>query len=112
MATPADLDDLLPDLEGIEGENLRGLIERAHQIALLTQHPGWPIYADYLIGLTTSAQTRIFEGHVQDMEEYRKLVGFISGIREALQASDKLQGTIQALREQAAEDAEDVDSWP
>lgn len=103
------LEDLLPDLEGLEEQATRELLERAHQINQLTQHPGWAVFCDYLIALTTPVQVAVLEGKVRSEEDYRERVGFIRGVRTAMLAPDRLAGQVQAMHEQALDDMEDVE---
>ena len=101
--------DLLPDLEGVEDKELRDLVERAHRIAQLTQHPGWQEFCDYLLSCSKTAQNRLCDGYVADMEEYKKLTGYLDGIREALYAGDKLAATVRRKHEQVFEYSEEVE---
>jgi hypothetical protein len=103
------LRDVLPDLEGVEDKELRDLIERAHRVAQLTQHPGWPEFYDYLVSVSMSAQNRLCDGYVTSMEEYNRLVGKIEGIREAIFATDKLNDLVRRKHEQAFEYMEEVE---
>lgn len=75
-----------PDLQGAEGEELRKLVERAYQIELLTQHPGWPLFRDWLIHLSTSSQNFILSGACKSLDEYREKTGFVKGLRAAMDA--------------------------
>jgi hypothetical protein len=95
-------DDMLPDLEGLEEQAARELLERAHQIAQLSQHPGWSVYCDYLVAQTISLQTRILDGRCTSFEDYKEKTGRVAGIRLALEAPNKLDEQIRVMREQAA----------
>ena len=99
-----ELQDLRPDLEGTDRSELHALIERAHQIELLTQHPGWAFFRDYLIGLTTSTQNYILSGHCKSFDEYRDKTGFVKGLRAAMDAPTILferVGRLQAELDEA-----------
>jgi hypothetical protein len=93
MATRAEgvqFDGLRPDLDGNLDKELHALIERAHQIEMLTQHPGWPLFSDYIIGLTTSIQNLILSGGCKTLEEYRERTGYVRGLHAAVQAPSVL----------------------
>lgn len=81
-----ELQDLRSDLEGTPDAELYAMIERAHQIELLTQHPGWPLFRDWLIHLSTSSQNFILSGACKSLDEYREKTGFVKGLRAAMDA--------------------------
>jgi len=92
--------DLREDLEGTPEADLRALIERAHQIESMTQHPGWSYYRDYLIHLTTGTQRYVLDGRCKNLDEYRDKTGFIKGIQEAIDAPAKLLSHVAILQAQ------------
>lgn len=95
-------DSVRDDLEGLGGEEqLRAWVEQAAQIEEMTRHPGWVYMVDYLIRLTTSMQTRMFEGKCSDIEEYRYLAGKIAGLRTAMDAPAQLFESVKRQQEQA-----------
>ena len=96
-----DFQDLLPDLEGTEQKELHALIERAHQIELLTQHPGWPLFRDYLINLTTSSQNFILSGACKSFDEYRDKTGYVKGLRAAMDAPHLLLERVARMQAEA-----------
>lgn len=100
MQGSPEFDGLLPDLEGLDEQNLRDLIERSHQIHLLTQHPGWVYFRDYLVALTGSAQNMILSGSCKTYEDYRAKTGYVSGVRAALEAPDRLIERVRRLQEE------------
>jgi hypothetical protein len=100
MSNP-ELQDLRPDLEGIESAELRALVERAYQIELLTQHPGWPFFRDYLVGLTTGIQNYIFSGSCKDIEDYRERTGYVRGLRAAMDAPHTLLERVTRMQAEA-----------
>jgi len=100
----SELEDLLPDLEGTGDAELHALIERAHQIELLTQHPGWPLLADYLTHLTIQTQSYVLGGNCKTLEDYAAKTGFVRGLQEALDAPVKLLRRVALI--QAERDAQ------
>lgn len=96
-----ELQDLRPDLQGAEGEELRKLVERAYQIELLTQHPGWPLFRDYLANLTTGSQNYILSGACKSIEDYRDRTGFVKGLRTAMDAPKTLLAQVSRLQAEA-----------
>lgn len=92
-------DDVLEDLDGLEEHELRELIERAHQIELLTKHKGWGFLQDYLVALTTTHQRKILSGGCRNIEEYRVETGFVRGLQASLDAAEKLQSRIASMRQ-------------
>jgi len=104
-----DLEDLLPDLEGLDEQYERALLEKAHRIAQLSQHPGWAEYCDYLVRLTEGLQLRILEGKCRSFDEYKEMTGRVAGMRKAMKAPDELAAQVQALHEQAIINEEEVE---
>lgn len=98
-ATDPAFDYLRDDLEGLDEGELHDLIERAQQINALTNHPGWLFLQDYLVSLTTTSQKRILSGGCKNIEEYRVQTGYVRGLQASLEAVDKLQARIAAMRE-------------
>jgi hypothetical protein len=96
-----ELTDLRPDLEGTASAELHQLIERAHQIELLTQHPGWPLFRDYLIGLSMSSQNYILSGACKNLDEYRDKTGFVKGLRAAMDAPSTLLERVSRMQAEA-----------
>lgn len=99
--TEHELQDLRPDLEGAESAELHALIERAYQIELLTQHPGWPLFRDYLIGLSTGSQNYILSGACKSIEDYRDRTGFVKGLRTAMDAPSLLLDRVARMQAEA-----------
>lgn len=98
----AEFNGVRPDLEGMDDRDLHELIERAHQIELLTHHPGWHFYVDYLSSLTMHLQTVVLSGRCTDIEDYRKKTGVVEGMRIAMDAPKNLLARVadrQAIRE-------------
>lgn len=103
METPAEFNGVRPDLEGDEEtKKLHELIERTHKIEQLTQHPGWPLYVDYLTSLTVSLQQLILSGRCTDIEDYRRKTGVVEGLRTAIESPKILVDRI--VRAQAERD--------
>lgn len=98
-----ELRDLRPDMEGIEGAELHALVERAYQIELLTQHPGWPLFRDYLIALTKGSQNYILNGSCRTIEDYRDRTGFVKGLRAAMDAPSVLLDRVSRMQAEADE---------
>lgn len=96
-----ELQDLQPDLQGTPEAELHALIERAHQIELLTQHPGWPLFRDYLIGLSTASQNYILSGACKNLDEYRDKTGFVKGLRMAMDAPHLLLERVARMQAEA-----------
>ena len=93
-----ELADLKPDLEGEEDQRLRELIERASVVEALSQHPGWPLYVDYLKALSATSQYYVINGNVATIEEYKERVGYLRGIRDAIEAPALLQQRVSRMQ--------------
>jgi hypothetical protein len=93
-----ELDDLRPDLEGTSEQELHQLIERAHQIELLTQHPGWPLFRDYIMGLTVGTQTYVLNGSCKSFDEYAAKAGYVKGLTAAIDAPSVLLRRVAILQ--------------
>ena len=93
-----ELDQVRPDLEGTPEDELRRLIERAHQIEMLTQHPGWSFFRDYLIHMTTTTQRYVLDGRCKSFDEYAAKTGYVRGIQEAIEAPGKLLSQVANLQ--------------
>lgn len=89
------------DLEGMEEKDLHDLIERAHQVQQLTHHVGWKFFHDYLTALTATSQHRILLGRCESIEEYRFYTGYVQGMREAIEAPERLLRQVALLQAQA-----------
>lgn len=83
-------------------EELRGLIEQAHQIQILTEHPGWPVFVDWLHHRAEPHQRRVLNGGYKNLEDYREGVGFIKGVQVALQAAADTQQLVRTERDNGA----------
>lgn len=99
-ASPEEFQGVLDDLDGMSEGTLRAQIERAHMVAQLTEHPGWPLFCDYLIALTTTLQRKVLNGNCQSLEEYRFETGRVSGMREAIEAPERLMVRVRRMQEQ------------
>ena len=75
--------EILSAYDGDDAE-LRQLIEFAHQIQELQQHPGWRPFRDYLLTRTAAIQRRLVLGNFSSMEEYKDKAGWLRGITDAV----------------------------
>jgi hypothetical protein len=98
-----ELRDLRPDLEGTDDAELHALVERAHQIELLTQHPGWPLFRDYLIGLSMASQNYILSGTCKSFDDYRDRTGYVKGLRAAMDAPQMLLERVARMQAESDE---------
>jgi hypothetical protein len=72
-------------------EDLRDLIEQAHQIRELTKHPGWAVYTDWLIHRMRGEQEALLRGNISDIQDYKLKAGTVRGVSMALSAADDTQ---------------------
>ena len=85
---------------------LRALVEQAHQINELTQHPGWDVLLDYLRfseGALAKRQVQLLQGGAKTFDDYQRRIGFIEGVQYAIDAPERLQTTVDTLRSRLAE---------
>ena len=96
--------NVLGDLEGLDEGQLRDLIERSQRIQDLTEHPGWGLFIDYLIDLSTRSQRKVVSGSCKSFEDYKYETGRIAGLVEAMEAPARLIQQV-ARRQELAEQA-------
>jgi hypothetical protein len=104
--TDTVFDGVLPDLQGIDDQELRFLIERNAQIQDMVRHPGWAYYCDYLVALIEPTQRRIMDGGAHTIEEYRTETGRAAGIRLAITAPTRLAQQVERMQEEREEPLE------
>lgn len=82
----------------------RALIEQAHQLRELTKHPGWAVLLDYAqFKIINPQQAKVNDGNVADLAEYKKLAGFLQGVRRAVNIPVEV-GTLADNARRRAED--------
>lgn len=86
-------------------EDLRQLVEQAHQIRELTKHPGWVVYEDWLKHRILGEQRSLLAGNVTDIQEYKLRAGLIRGVTMALTAADDTQTLVDNERGRQRDDA-------
>lgn len=97
----SEFESLRNDLEGLEDEYLRNLIERASLIDELTHHPGWALFVEYLMALSASMEERMLKSYAKSFDEYRFETGKLAGLQTAIQAPTRLQVAVRIAQEQA-----------
>ena len=85
--------------------DLRDLIERNHQVQELIRQPGWPLLCDYLRAQMEAKQRWLLLGHADTLEEYRRVVGWLQGVSDALSAPDVLAAQVEREAQTEAEEA-------
>ena len=86
-------------------DEFRALVEQAHQVSELRQHPGWAVYSDYLnwVVMAPLKQKVLNDNGVTNIEEYRRLAGFLSGVHRALGVADELGKQVKNERDRRRE---------
>lgn len=87
-------------------DDLRDLVERAHQLGELAKQPAWTLYADYVASIVAPKQRALLAGTVDDMLRYKYEAGFIQGALAALNAPEALNARLSAY--QHADDASEA----
>jgi len=100
VSTP-EFEHLRSDLEGLEDEYLRELIERASLIEELTHHPGWGLFVEYLRAVSASMEDRLLKSYAKNFDEYRYETGKLAGLQTAIEAPRRLQVAVALAQEQA-----------
>lgn len=77
-------------------EELRDLIERAHQAR--EQAPG-PMYRDAVEFFIAKKQREVLGGSITDLERYKQATGWIQGALFALNVVDELDQQVNTARE-------------
>ena len=75
-------------------DEYRALVEQAHQVYELTQHPGWEVFLDYLRfsdGALAARQVQLLKGAARTWEDYQHRTGFIAGVQYAIDAPERLE---------------------
>lgn len=85
-------------------DELRELIERNAQVQEMTQHPGWALLGDYMRAQLEARQRYLLVGSAKDIEDYRKMTGWLQGVSDTLSAPATLGEQVQ--RAQAEHDAQ------
>ena len=101
-----EFEGVLADLQGYTDAEVREMIERSSRIQDMTNHPGWPMFKDYLVALTASHQRRILGGYCGSMEEYRRETGFVDGLQAALNAPKTLAEQVELVRRRLDDNVE------
>ena len=81
-------------------DELRELIERAHQIRELTKTPEWELLRDYIATVVSKKNRALLNGNAKTIEEYRGEAGWIQGAMFVLEAADQLDLQVERAREQ------------
>ena len=84
-------------------QEFRDLLDRAQQIRELSQHPGWPVYADFVRDKAIRQQNALLAGTAQTFEEYKERAGWIQGAQFALDAPKHVETAVELAREQLEE---------
>lgn len=86
-----------------DDQELRQLIEWAHQIEQLQMHAGWVPYRDYLLSKTAAVQRRLVLGNFSSMEEYKDKAGWLRGITDAVGENENGELLVLAAIREALE---------
>ena len=78
----------------------RSLVEQAHQLRSLTEHPGWQILREIVEEAARKKTTLLLSPNERSMDEHRWLAGFVSATRWLLQLADEYDRklTLEAAR--------------
>jgi hypothetical protein len=87
-------------------DELRALVEQAHQLDELTKHPGWEVLTDFVYhggGGSVKRQHRLVNGQLTTFEEYVKETGWLQGAHHVIEAPKTVAGMVATAREQLAD---------
>jgi hypothetical protein len=87
----------------VNDDELRALVEQAHQLEELTKHPGWAVLEDFALrrpGGSATMQSRIVNGNCESIDDYKLGVGYLKGIHYVIDAPQtvKRMATDERLR--------------
>lgn len=93
-------------------DEFHALVEQAHQLDELAQHPGWAVLTDYVLhgpAGSIGRQARVVNGHLKDFEAYLSETGWLAGAHHVLDARKTVASMVanqrlERLEQQAAED--------
>ncbi len=86
-------------------DEFRALVEQAHQVRELTQHPGWAVLDDYMNHVVMNPlKRRVLNGNgIDDHVTYRALVEFLQGAHRVLGVPDELATQVETERSRRAD---------
>jgi hypothetical protein len=85
-------------------DELRDLVERAYQIRELQQSDGWALLRDYVATQVNAKNRHLLNGHARTIEDYRAEAGWIQGAMFVLEAADRLDEQLAAMRARVDEE--------
>lgn len=91
-------------------DELRALVEQAHQLDELTRHPGWLVLEDYILrgpAGFAGRQRAIINGLARDHEDYLKQTSWMQGADAVLKAPATVAEMVRTERERRAEAGEE-----
>lgn len=85
-------------------DELRALIEQAHQLRELTAHPGWAVLQSFSHERMKATKTAVLNGNVADFEKYKQHTGWLRGIHDTLDAAETVEKMADSERTRRARD--------
>ncbi len=82
---------------------LRQMVEWAHSVHEMMQHPGWAAYQDFLYSEIAAMQGRIQSGSLDTLEAYKFWTGKIQGITQAINTYERMTALVEAQVEARGE---------
>lgn len=101
----------LAGYEGQDGEKIRALIEDSHQLSELQAHPGWEVLMRYVREWLDLYETRLMNGHLEDMLEYKLTAGRVGAIRQILDLPRQVEKLLATAKEKATNPQSYVDEF-
>lgn len=86
-------------------EDFRALIEQAHQLGELTNHPGWAVLVDYMEVRMRGDKLKILNGNCRDLDDYRKTAGFLVGAHAVMDAPKIVNEAVAREKQRREDDA-------
>ncbi len=95
----------MSNLDAYADDPTRQLIEDAHQLQELSNHPGWQVLLRLADGQIQAWQNRMNSGSFKTLEDYKQCAGWLDGARKLLAIPHDVQRELVRVQEAAAEEA-------
>jgi hypothetical protein len=82
----------------VNRDEARTAIERAHQLEVLAEYPQWRALVEYVQQTERVKQLYLVNGGCRDIEDYRKVTGWLEGVHFVLDAAKTTEDAARRAR--------------